>query len=161
MPSVAVIENVVRRCTKLFTDPFTRQNVCHHRSWLCFQLAEMLNGHSDPWKQRPFPLGQWLEVSSSRCTECHLLSLCCLLEPPGPGHPVWNCLTLLSPSWRAGAVPVGQPGGLWGNLVVPASMSDCRQCLERSSMGNCLFSGLLELRLLPGHSSSALKELGS
>lgn len=48
-------------------------------------------------------------------------------------------------------MPVGQPGGLWGNLVVPASMNDCRQCLERSSMG-----GLLELRLLPGHSSSAL-----
>lgn len=85
MPGVAVIQNVVKGHTKLFTDPFARQNICHGSSWVCLQLAEMLDGHSDPWKECPVPLGQQLEVSSSRCIECHLLSLCAACwNPQGP-----------------------------------------------------------------------------
>ena len=69
MPRVAVTQDVVRRQTRLFTDPFARQNVCHDSSWLCLHVAEMLAVHSDPWKECTVPLGQRLELSSSRCRE--------------------------------------------------------------------------------------------
>lgn len=99
MPGVAVIQDVVRRHTRLFMDPFARRNVCCDSSWLCLQLAEKVNGHSDPRKECPVPLGQRLEVSSCRCMECHLFSLCAARwGPQGPCQPGSKCVTLLSSS---------------------------------------------------------------
>lgn len=96
--------------------------------------------------------GAWSVI----CLVCVLLCW----SPQGPVSlwvTVWRCWAQAAVPLRAGAAPAGQPAGKSCGASKHEWLQAAAACmlrLERSSRGNCLCSGSLELRLLPGHSSS-------
>lgn len=102
--------------------------MCCDSSWLCLQLAGKVTGHSDPWEERPVPLGQCVEVSSCRCSSV-ICSVCAL--PAGAPRGLPPCQELSDTAepklqhlgeWGQAA---GQPGSLLGELVMPVNRNDC------------------------------------
>lgn len=64
--------------------------MCCGSSWLCLQLAEKVNGHSDPWKESlSCSTGT---ASGSEQLQVHgvssVQSVCRFLGPQGPCQPV-------------------------------------------------------------------------